>query len=200
MIPKLQFHRSYIYDEYLKRDTDFKMPTEDFIDKNTDKIITKWKKYDKRILKEIEKVAGVPWRESHIYIYTTAGVGWFSEPLTLSITKDIDFIFHTLTHELIHRILNENENWPKLEKGYNKLIKDFNEEELVTSGHVPIHAIHKHIYLKLFSQRELKKEIRFMKKNDDLYYRSWQIVENEGFENIIRKYINPKYKGLGRLA
>lgn len=172
------------------------MPSEKLIDNNTDKLIAVWQKHEKNILTEIASVTGLKWRESHINAYVTAGVGWFSAPLTLSVDTNTNFLLHTLIHELIHRILNENENWPKLEKQYNQLLADFPDEETNTASHIPIHAIHKHIYLKYFSKKDVDKEIGFMKKNDPAYYRSWKHVDEIGFDNIIREYINNKYPGL----
>ena len=192
MIPKIQFHRSHVYDEHLVRPEDFVMPSDDFLYKNTRKLELKWRKIEKKVLKELEDVTGLPWRENHIYIYITSGVGWFSLPLTLSITEDIDFLLHTLVHELIHRIISENENWASIEDRWFKLMEEYKDENFNTRTHVPIHAIHKHVYLKLFSQKELDLEIKKMRDIKD-YARSWSIVQSGDYRKIIRS-LNPKFK------
>lgn len=161
------------------------MPKDTFIYKNTRKLETKWKKYEKSILTEISRITGLPWRESHIYVYITSGVGWFSLPLTMSITKDIDFLFHTLVHEFIHRILSENENWPLIKNKWYGLMRKYRKEVSVTRIHIPIHAIHAHIYLKFFDRSTIDTEIRKLSKTPD-YVRSWDIVKKEGYENILK--------------
>lgn len=153
----------------------------------------KWRKIEKKVLEELEAVTGLSWRESHIYVYITSGVGWFSAPLTMSITEDIDFLLHTLVHELIHRITLENENWPIIKERWFKLMEKYQKENFNTRIHVPIHAIHKHLYLKLFSQKELDQEIEKMRGIED-YARSWSIVQSEDYREIIRA-LNPKFKG-----
>ena len=193
MIPKIQFHYSPIYYEHLALPKNFVIPKDEFIYKNTRKLELKWRKIEKNILKELENVTGLKWQESHIYIYVTSGVGWFSAPLTMSITEDIDFMLDTLIHELIHRILSENENWGNIKKRWSKLLGKYKKENLNTRIHVPIHPIHKHIFLKFFNQKRLELEIKRVKDNKD-YARAWPFVESSNYKDII-KALNPKYKG-----
>lgn len=194
MLPKTQFHRSHIYDQRLAHPKGFVMPKDSFIYKNTRKLELKWRKIEKKILKELEKVTGLKWQESHIYIYITSGAGWFSEPLTMSITEDIDAMLDTLIHEFIHRILSENENWEIIRKKWFKLTGKtgkYKRENLNTRIHVPIHAIHKHIFLKFFSQKKLELEIERM-KNDKDYAQAWKIVQSRDYKEII-KTLNPMF-------
>jgi hypothetical protein len=183
-----------VYDTHLKRQASFKMPSDDFIYKNTRKLDLKFKKYRGRVLNELASVTGLQWREKHIYVYITAGVGWFSMPLTMSIHEKTDALLDTLIHELVHRILSENENWLLIKKRWFDLMRKYKQEKMETRTHIPIHAIHKHIFLKFFSRSHLNKEIKRMGQYKN-YARSWEIVENDGFEDIIRS-LNPKYKGL----
>ena len=193
MIPKTQFHYSHIYDEHLAHPKGFVMPTEKFIYKNVDKLELKWRKIEEKILKELEYVTGLKWQEADIYIYATSGAGWFSDPLTMSIVEDIDFMLDTLIHELIHRILSENENWEIIKKRWSKLMDKYKKENLNARIHVPIHAIHKHIFLKFFSQKKLELEIKRVKDDKD-YARAWSLVEGQDYRAII-KAINPRFKG-----
>jgi len=152
----------------------------------------KWRKIEKKILKELSCVTGLKWQESHIYIYITSGVVCFSSPLTMTILDDIDFMLDTLVHELIHRIISENENWQIIEKRWNKLIGKHKRESLNVRIHVPIHAIHKHIFLKFFNQKRLETEIERVKDDKD-YARAWALVEKQDHKEII-KALNPRFK------
>jgi hypothetical protein len=191
MIPKIQFHYSPIYYEHLVLPKNFVIPKDEFIYKNTRKLELKWRRIEKKILKELENVTGLKWQESHIYIYVTSGVGWFSAPLTISIVKDADFMVEMLIHELIHRILSENENWNIIKTKWLKLMGKYKKENRNIRIHIPVNAIHKHIYLKFFSQKKLELEIKRVKDDKD-YARAWEIVQSEGYKEII-KALNPKF-------
>ena len=191
MLPKTQFHYSPIYFEHLALPKNFVMPTDKFIHENTRKLELKWRRIEKKILKEIENATGLKWQESHIYIYITSDVGWFSAPLTMSITEDTDVMLDMLIHELIHRILSENENWVIIKRRWVKLLGKYKKENTNARIHVPIHAIHKHIFLKFFNQKRLELEIKRVKDDKD-YARAWEIVQSGDYTKII-KALNPKF-------
>ncbi len=192
MLPKIQFTRSWIYDEHLVRKEIGKRPSEKFLISQIIKVEKLWRKREKAILTEISKAVGLPWNEKQINIYATWGSGWFSKPLTLSMQKEPEWLFHTMTHELIHRIWSENNNWDKISPRWDKLMDKYKKETINTRIHIPVHAVHKHIFLKFFGQKTLAKEIADMKKYKD-YSRSWKIVERDGYKDIIR-VLNSKFK------
>ncbi len=197
MLPKIEFTRSWIYDTRLARNKKSKMPKEKVLIDNTRKIEALWRKHEKAVLTEISKVLNIPWREKQINIYMSWGVGWFSKPLTLSTKGPLDkkhtkWLLDTLVHELIHRIWSENKSYDMLRPRWERLMKKYNKETTNARIHIPVHAVHKHIYLNLFSEKDLRDEIKDMRKAKD-YARSWEVVERDGYENIIRS-LNPKYK------
>ena len=120
-MPKLIFRRSWLYDEALIRERDFKMPSDTILNAYLRKIEREWKKQGARILKEVARVTKLEWREKEIVIYITAGVYPYSDPMTLNPRSSI----HTLSHELIHRILSEPENREKIKKNWAKLMKKY---------------------------------------------------------------------------
>ena len=191
MLPKTQFHYSHIYQDRLVRDKGFMVPKNEVLFKNTRKLELKWRKIERKILKELGNITGLKWQESHIYIYITNGAGWFSSPLTMSITEDTGVMLDMLIHELIHRILSENENWQIVKKRWFKLTDKYKKENLNTRIHVPIHAIHKHIFLKFFNQKKLELEIKRVKDDND-YARAWEIAQAGDYKKII-KALNPKF-------
>jgi hypothetical protein len=58
-----------------------------------------------------------------------------------------------------------------------------------TRTHVLLLAMHKHILLKYFGEKTLRKEIERTKHyKTPGYYEAWQIVEKEGYQNIISEF------------
>ncbi len=173
------------------------MPPEKYLEKNMKELETLWRKHENKILKEISKVLGLPWNEKQINVYITSGAGWFSKPLTLSFDKNNkritpEWAMHVLTHELIHRIWSEKANWSNLQPRWKKFMKKYSKEVLSTRVHIPVHAVHKHIFLNIFSEKELKKEMDDVRTHK-AYARSWELVERDGYREII-KALNPRYR------
>jgi hypothetical protein len=193
MLPKTYFHRSYIYDSHLVRKPGYKMPSDKFMINRTNQLHKEWSKHEKAVMREIEKVTGLKWTESFIYFYVTAGTVPFSDPLTLNMNNSQNQLFDILVHELIHRIWVGPGNWDKIEKRWNGLMKKYKSEGSESlRAHIMVHAIHKAIFLKLFGIKALQREIKWSQKYPE-YKRAWEIVERDGYENII-KMLNPKYK------
>ena len=92
-----------------------------------------------------------------------------------------------LVHELIHQLFIQMGNDQKSEKSWKYIYKKYSKESKSTKIHIPIHAIHSHIYLKFFNEKRLKEDIEFMQDHLD-YKRSWDIVQKEGYQNIIKEF------------
>ena len=194
MIPEIEFRYSEVYnnmyhENYTKKDEEKwgKYPSSKKIHsmlKNREKV---WNKHGKKILNEIEKISGFKWKEKKIICYIVGKTLPFSDPLTMSLeNNNIEFI-DTLTHELIHQVQIQNEDkFNKAWKGY--IVKNFKKENYNCKTHIFLHAIHKEIFLKLFEEKRLEKEIELSKKFPVGYYRSWQIVNKKGHENIIKDF------------
>ncbi len=62
-----------------------------------------------------------------------------------------------------------------------------NESEL-TIRHIPVHAVHMKLYLDMswVESLEIHKE-GSTKRGSEEYARAWEIVDREGYENIIEK-------------
>ena len=177
--PKLIFRRSWLYDLALKRGKDFKMPHANVLDAHVRKLEKSWKKHGQGILKAITQTTKLNWHEREIVCYITAGVIPYSDPLTLNRWSDI----HTITHELIHRILSEPENWKKVQKNWSRIMKRYKHESDKTKGHVVVHAIHGIILEKYFGGTALEKEKKAIR--DPNYVRSWNIAGRDGYQYIV---------------
>lgn len=197
MIPKIEFRYSGIYDkryreslsinENLKK-MNLVYPSVNKIKNYIVKVEKIWKKEGKRILSEISKIVGLAWKEQKIIVYVL-GVGRaFSDPVTVSILRygnKNDFI-DSVTHELIHQIESQNaEKFRKWEKKF--LLKKYRNESITTKNHILLHAVHKEIFLKVYGRKRLNRQIKSHSKYPG-YKRAWEIVEEEGEDNIIKDF------------
>ena len=198
MRPKINFRCSWIYDEKMKelyqviqkeRKTDYKYPEFKETLQYTHQIFKKWSGIADNIMNAIEKTSGLKWKEKYIRCYVVGRTISFSDPLTMGMVEDKGWFVDILVHELIHQIfiqnLEERANyWRYLEKKYPKY--DFS-----TRVHIPLEAIHKNIYLNLFSKKNLERDIQTadkIAKYTPQYKIAWNTVEKEGYLNIIKEF------------
>jgi len=192
MLPKIIFRYSWIYDQIWR---DIRKNRKDYpsIKKvlnyrlKAEKI---WKKEGNKILTEIEKITHLKWRAKIIICYVVGNSRPFSDPLTIPFYKKTTRFLDTLTHELIHNIFVQN--FDRTEKCWNFFFSKYKKESRTTNIHVPLHAIHTRILLNLYGKNRLKEEIEwagnFIKKYPD-YKRSWEIVNKDGHQNIIKEFV-----------
>lgn len=126
-----------------------------------------------------------------------------SDPIVLNYRDDADVFVDTLTHELIHVLLTDNDrvsikdNDPKtnLLPEWEEL---FGKHDFPTLAHIPVHAVHKYIYLDI-----LKAPARFERdvaacaewENAQAYVDSWAYVNQHDYTKIIAD-LRTIYKGL----
>ena len=191
MIPKIIFHRSWIYDQQwvpLRR-KDVEAPTEEQWKERLEQLEKEWPKIAESVLGEMAAVVKLKWHQSETICSITCGIGGFSDPLTISYKHDVNLMIDYLVHELIHRLLSEEENKTKTHINFQAIMARYKEYALKTKGHVIIHAIHKHLYLKFFGGERLQRDIEISEKYP-AYRDAWKIVGQEGHEQIISWLIN----------
>lgn len=168
------------------------------------KVEPKWRKIEGKILAELSRVSGLKWSEPKIKCYVTTHQldAPFSDPLTIGIlygkndehTAPAGYFLDILVHELIHQLFIQQGQNKKFQYAYWKQINKHKKEHFNVTIHILLHALLKHLLLKYFGKEMLKKEFEGSKKLCD-YNRAWQIVEKEGYQNIIsefRKYLKSK--------
>ena len=195
MTPKIIFRYSNVYYEFLKtgltKRKKFKYPSERTKKKVLNyirKIEKTWKKDEKKVLKEISKITGLKWKEKYIYCYIVSeGNFALSDPMTLPIYKKPAAFIDLLVHELVHRIFVPEENFQKSKKAWKYIYRKYKNETERTKIHIVIHAIHNHIYLKLYNEKRLKRDIQWAAPHRD-YRRAWEIVQKEGYQKIIEEF------------
>lgn len=193
-IPKVIFKCSRIYDEQWKKINEFlekgEYPSLEETEKYREEIDPLWREKEVEVLTELSRATGLSWEMKYISCYVVGKAfpfPAFSDPLTISVYKrEKDLFIDTLVHELIHQLFIQPKNFEKLNERSKILGEKYPKESLRTRIHISLHAVHKHIYLQLFNESRLKRDIERAQSKVD-YKRAWDIVQKEGYENIIKE-------------
>lgn len=191
--PKIIFRYSWIYDQIWQKGWLEKVrgkkegyPPPGKILSYIKKVEKSWKKEEQKILRELAKVAHLTWKIEKIDCYVVGRCVPFSCPLTMPVyEKYPDYFIDVLIHELIHNLFIQNEEIT--EKAFQYFHKKYKKQSLHTRIHIPLQAIHSHIYYRFFNENRLKRDIKFINFLPD-YKKSWQIVQKEGYQNIINEF------------
>ena len=191
MVPKIIFKYSWIYNQHWREvyRKDKNYPSEKEILSYIKKVENLWRKDEKTILKELEVVSGLRWQEKSTVCYVEGRCISFSDPLTIMVYKELplDYFVDVLTHELVHQLFTQNDNSRKSKKTWNYFHRKYKSENHNTIIHIPVCAMHSHIFLKYFGQTRLEREIKSL-SNLPTYKSAWDIVEREGYQNIIKEF------------
>ncbi len=195
MTPKIIFKYSWIYDQNWKEwikvyEKGKKYPYPDSMQvQNYIKRVEKlWQKSEKQVLEEMSKIAGLKWKEKSITCYVVGNCVPFSDPLTpRAYEKKPDYFIDVLVQELIHQLFTQEGNLRQSAKAWKYFEEKYKNEPSRATIHIPLHAIHRHIFLKFFGKKRLNREIKKASKWPD-YKRAWGIVQEEGYQNIIREF------------
>lgn len=195
MLPKIIFKYSWIYDKLwrenfkAKRKKARKYPSQRQISNYIKKIEKLWQKEEKKVLSELSKITHLKWKSKFIYCYIVGKCIPFSDPLTIPVYKKYsDYFIDVLSHELIHNLFIQRGNLEKAKKAWQYFYRKYKKELETTKIHIPLHAIHSHIYLKFYNEKRLKRDITLI-SHLPAYQRSWQIVQKEGYKNIIDEFV-----------
>jgi hypothetical protein len=196
MVPKVRFVYSFVYDDHWRAFFEAKKfgygpkqyPSEKKVRQFIEKVRKIWMPLEGKVLREMAKASGLSWSAKIIPVYVVGVCHTpFSVPLTIPIYDKVDWFIDTLTHELIHNLFVQQINKDKGVRAFRYIHMKYGKERPVTMRHVLLHAIHKHLYLKLFNQERFERDVRIMQHYKD-YKRSWDIVNAEGHEQIIKEF------------
>jgi len=189
MTTKIVFRHSHAYDQVyrdISRVKDY--PQEHEIVDCIRAVQKIWSRINKNILKEIEKITKLEFKEDKIVCYVVGKAIPFSDPLTIPIYKEEhNYFIDTLIHELIHILFTQEGNLIKAGHAWKYIFKKYENETFNTKIHIPLHAVHTHIYNKFFSKERLEHDIIEL-YNLHAYRRSWEIVNKEGYKNVIKEF------------
>jgi hypothetical protein len=195
MIPKVEFVYSHPYDGALmsmigkKYNKRWENNTLKFIKK----IEKRWRKMEKKVLKEMSVVSGIKWDKEEICCYMVNFCSTsFSTPLTIKLRgrngkyKRIEDICYTLIHELIH-VLQQTGGIRRIKKlGWDTRFKNCSQ---TTKNHIYLDAVFKHVYLKFFDKSKFEEDIEWDRSTTG-YREAWQMVDKYDHENLLKELRN----------
>jgi antirestriction protein ArdC len=163
--------------------------------KDVDKIVGSyqkaWLKYEKVIMEGMLKTTGLKFHQNTIDVYIAPWFSAFSDPIVIGIKYQPDNFVDVLTHELLHRLLTDNTQIGSL-KLMSKWKTLFGKRHTFgTIVHIPVHAIHKAIYLDILKQpSRLQREIDDMETFKAIdYIKSWNYVQKNDYKRIIKSLL-----------
>ena len=190
MIPRIVFRHSHAYDQVfddISRVKDY--PKEREIVDYIYKVQRIWDKIGKKILKELEEVTKLEFKDDKIICYVVGNAIPFHDPLTIPIyKKEYNYFIDTLIHEIIHILFTQEGNLKRAKKSWKYIFTKYKNETFDTKIHIPLHAVHTYIYNKFFSMERLEHDIVEL-YNIKAYRRSWDIVNKEGYGRIMEEFV-----------
>jgi len=193
LIPKINFEFSWIYNNNWKQwikcyniRSDY-WPSDDGIKKFIVKANNYWKRFNKQILEEASRISKLNWKEKTMKCYIVGNCIPFSNPLTMFTTSDLDNFVDVLTHELLHELLWDK-NKSETRKAWDYIFKKYSKYNEHVLAHIPLYAVHEHLYLKFGWKNRLEKDQKPMPDWPN-HAKAWEIVEEEGHQNIIDEFI-----------
>ena len=201
-IPKIEFVWSWVYQMEIHSQN---VKTEEYDYESYEKYVLdfiekmekEWNKKGNEILRYIEEITRLKWKEERIncYIVKISAFLPCSSPLTIPIqfetqdkkiyTLSVDRYMDMLIHELIHNLFIQNEK--ETDNYFENIFGNYQDEPFNTTLHVLLHSIHKKIFLKFFGVDRLNDEIEKNSYYPD-YKRSWEIVNKKGEDSIIKEF------------
>ena len=148
-----------------------------------------WLPYENQILQHMTEAVNLSFRQNIIDVYIAPYFNAFSDPLVIGIRFKPDLFVDILTHELLHRLLTDNQSALPGNKVVDEWRKLFGNHPPVTLNHIPVHAIHKSIYLDLLKvPQRLQRDITHCQTHGATdYVKAWEYVEEAGYQEVIEQ-------------
>lgn len=151
-----------------------------------------WNRYEHELVRAMQEVLGVTFYRQVIDVSLAPFFISQSTPLIINFRDNPDEFVDTLTHELIHVLLTDNNVHqsnaisPKLDL-MNAWENAFGHHEPLVLAHIPVHAVHKALYLStLKAPDRLSGDIE-RTASKEAYAKAWQYVNEYDYMDIIDK-------------
>ena len=182
---KLNFQYSQIYDElfsYMSRN-DFNNKQILELETFTIQLSNYWGRINNKVLKEIEKVSDLKFNNNvNCFVVKHLGYRAISEPFTIKMYKDFNYLTGVIIHELVHILLRDNQKILKIVN--EKFVHEGNDFKI----HFPVLLIERKVIENLFGNKFFNNIMKKDDHNPDLAF-EWQEV-NKVYDkfnsNIIR--------------
>lgn len=169
---------------------DTELADDKWIEKRVAQYQKAWKPLEQNILLGMTGLLGLSFRQNIIDVSIAPWFNAFSDPMVIGVMQEPDVFVDTLTHELLHRLLTDNTAIPHETLLLSEWQKLFGKNHTFgTTVHIPVHAVHKAIYLDVLKAPErLERDIEANKKYDAKdYVAAWDYVEKHDYKEIIKK-------------
>lgn len=157
-----------------------------------------WAHYETTILRGMTEVLDLSFYRPVIDVTLAPYFGPKSTPLIINFRPDPDRFVDVLTHELLHILQTDNQKHQEL--GPHATIdlmaqwrRLFGEHEQVTLVHIPLHALHKYLYLDVLKAPErLEREISFLRNSQTggAYLQAWEYVNKQDYRGMVDEMRN----------
>lgn len=161
----------------------------DFINKKVHEYTESWQQYEQRIITAMCEVLDIEFNQNIIDVYIVPFGNSFSDPMVISTKYSSNRAVDVLTHELIHRLLTDNNKLPmkdgrKLSQHWQEL---FGDHPFRVQTHIPVHAMLEYIFTDVLHEPErLERDIEFC-KNFEPYDQAWTYVKQVGYMTILNR-------------
>lgn len=170
-------------------------PTKEEVLRRIDDYRKEWSKYEVKILKGICGLLDLKFKRNIIDVYIVGGnPRQLSDPIIIKSGFSLDEFINSLTHELIHTLFQDN----GMRIPMSVFDEMFPKETDSVKNHAVLHSVLKYIYLDVLKDKKrLEQNIDSSKKhNTDDYLRAWEIVEKQGYIEIIKKFKSKIRRGV----
>jgi hypothetical protein len=146
-----------------------------------------WRPIEGKVFSLMSDTAGIAWQEDHVICYAVHDTVPFADPLTVPMKgRTPDYFIDTMVHELLHRLLGSPDQ-SHIKHAWEWAFGRWRKESFTTQVHIPLYAIHALIYLKLFGEDRLRRDMKKISKVYN-YRRAWDIVLDEGPELLVAEW------------
>ncbi|HSX07539.1 MAG TPA: hypothetical protein VLG11_01465 [Candidatus Saccharimonadales bacterium] len=196
-MPQIRINFSPLLYDYVARDkyklyadTWGDIPSYEQCEEWTDNYRAAWQEQESKILPTLEQVLGLSFRQPIIDAHTVPGIRDMSDPLIMNFMTDAGTFVDRLTHELIHTLLTDNTAYSLNDTNKPTWLGDewqklFGDHDFDTLVHIPVHAIHKHIYLDTLKEpKRLERDMASTADNKP-YADAWRYVNDHDYMKII---------------
>lgn len=166
------------------------MATLDEVDEWVEKYREAWSPYEEKLLSAACEKLGVQFYQNVIDVYIAPRFYAFSDPMVLGIKHEPNRFVELLAHELMHRLLTDNDKFSPDYDFLTERQKLFGaEHSKVTLAHIPVHAMLEYLFTDILNEPErVENDLAELRKNgSDEYLKAWDYVRNEGYETIIER-------------
>lgn len=160
---------------------------------------TAWKPYETTILEAITKKTGLSFRQNTIDVYIAPWLYAFSEPMVIGVTYSPDRFVEILAHEIMHRLLSDNNETSEYAMSQEELSKLYGQDfSFVTLIHIPVHALMQHVFNDVLNEPRRTLRDKEMCKKYDEYDKAWEYVDTKGYKSILVE-LEDAYKNLSAI-